>query len=731
MSSVKFSGALAATGAAASAAFLSLAFTPVSSAAGATDDAQLEEVIVTAERRVGTAQKTAASISVISDDALTARYSLADILEDVPGVEGGAAANTGTSLSGTDNPAAGLVVRGIQSNLGTGGSSISAAAAAALYVDDVYNGIGGNYDIERVEVLRGPQGTLYGRSATSGVVAVHTVAPDLQKFGGDVTVEGGNYGLSHASGALNLPLVDERLALRVSGNYYERDSYYSTTGGGRLLTKDGRAKLLYKPTDNLAITLGIALQDTNTRSLGVSINQIAPDRYRFVSTRWAPITNSYRQYWAVFDLDLGDIALTYIPAYRTWKQDAHVLSLGGVPEVEATAKTPKDNFHTQELRLRSNKESPLQWQTGVAYYDNGLEDASQVNILPANSLAFRSFTKKQTTAMGVFAEATWAFAPTTRVTAGIRYDHTKVVTEQDYTSAALVTKSLTADQGTRKFDNLTYKLRLEQDLTSANLLYAMVSSGFTPGDVALTTNAAFQPEVAESKDETLVAYEVGSKNRFMDDRLQVNGALYYYSYGGFQVANINLNTAPSPVRTFRTITVPVKTYGAELELLARPWKNGEFAANVAYTNARYHDIPAAYDYLFAFNEIPGVAPVEASTSYSHTLPLANGIKLRLSGDVRFSLSHYVSRVSDSWVQFNALAYSRVADKAVGNLNATLSFADGRYSLTGYVRNVTDEKYKVWVPGIGSSIDSATAAGVTSSVNLSDPRTFGLSVSARF
>ena len=697
---------------------------------------QLEEVVVTAERRVGTAQKTAASVSVHSGDDMLAqgRYSLASILEDVPGVEGGAAVNPGTSLSASDNPAAGIVIRGIQSTLGTGGSSISAAASAALYVDEVYNGIGGNYDIDRVEILRGPQGTLYGRSATSGVVAIHTRAPDLNHLGGDLALERGDYGLSHASGAVNVPLVEDRLALRVSGNYYERDSFFSNSGGGRRLSKDGRAKLLYEPLDNLSITLGVAWQDNKTRSDGVSINQSqAPDRFDIVSTRWAPSTNNYRQYWAVADLDLGNVALTYIPAYRSWEQDAHVLVLGGIVEAEATSRTPKDYFHTQELRLRSNNESALQWQTGLTYYDNALEDASEVNLLPTpllpnGALAFRSFTEKQTTAMGVFAEATWAFAPTTRLTGGLRYDHTKVVTQQDYTSQSLVTRSLPADEGTRKFDNVTYKLRLEQDLTATNLLYAMVSTGFTPGDVAITTNAALNPEVAEFKDQTLTAYEIGSKNRFSGDRLQINAAAYYNDYGGFQVSNINVS--PPPSRTFRTISVPVTTYGAELELLARPWLNGEFAANVAYTNAKYHDIPPQFGYLFGFDDVPGVSPYEVSTSYTHTLPLADGTDLRLNADVRYASSHYTARVEDRYV-LHGRAYSRVDDKAVGNLNATLALADGRYSITGYVRNVTDERFKVWQPGFGTAVESASASGASSSVAFNDPRTFGLIVSARF
>src|SRR5450755_716653 len=118
----------------------------------------LAEVVVTAERRTSTAQRTAASVTVKSGEDMLAegRYTLRNIIEDVPGVTGGEALNTGTSNgSGTDNAASGLVFRGIPSNLGTGGSITSTASAAAIYVDDIYNGVGGGYDFERVEVLRG------------------------------------------------------------------------------------------------------------------------------------------------------------------------------------------------------------------------------------------------------------------------------------------------------------------------------------------------------------------------------------------------------------------------------------------------------------------------------------------------------------------------------------------------------------------------------------------------
>jgi iron complex outermembrane receptor protein len=145
----------------------------------------LEEIVITAERRVEDVQKTAASVSVRSGEemATQGRYSLQSIIQDVPGITGAVLDSTATSVGGgTDMAGAGLTIRGIQSNVGVGGSATSTAPAAAIYVDGVYEGVGGNYDIDRVEVLRGPQGTLYGRSATSGLVAIHTRDPSLTTY---------------------------------------------------------------------------------------------------------------------------------------------------------------------------------------------------------------------------------------------------------------------------------------------------------------------------------------------------------------------------------------------------------------------------------------------------------------------------------------------------------------------------------------------------------------------
>ena len=164
--------------------------------------------------------------------------------------------------TGGDNPGGGIIMRGIPPNVSLGGASISLVPPTAAYTDGIYGGIGGDYDLGRVEVLRGPQGTLYGRSATAGLVARYSNDPKLGEMGGNVSLEGGNYNLINGSVAFNLPL-GETIAIRMSGMHYNRDGFYAKRGG-KQAQNAARVKVLYKPSEQLSLLLGAAFQDNKT-----------------------------------------------------------------------------------------------------------------------------------------------------------------------------------------------------------------------------------------------------------------------------------------------------------------------------------------------------------------------------------------------------------------------------------------------------------------------------------
>jgi iron complex outermembrane receptor protein len=701
----------------------------------------LQEVVVTAEHRTSTAQKTAASVSVRSGaDMLTqGRYQLSDILEDVPGISGGAASTVNTSQgSGTDNPAAGLTIRGVQSNQGAGGSITTTAAAAAIYVDDVYNGVGGGYDIDRVEVLRGPQGTLYGRSATAGVVAIHTGDPSTTTLSGQGAAEYGNYDLRHVTGEVNVPLIQDKLAVRLSGNEYERDGYYTADGDARS-NADFRAKVLWTPTDNFSALLGYAQEYNLTHSGGPTMLEDTPGH--FIPYSPTPVVagkNNFHQYWGNFNLNLGPVAITYVPAYRTWYENA-LVHLGGGFDADQTIDTPTDWFMTHEVRIHNtDSASQLQWQGGFLYYQNTLSDVDNLYSNDLNAYLFQSASHKTTTAEGGFAEATYALMPDTRLTGGLRYDYTRVLNNEIY-SAGGQTASLTGDQRLRAFNNLTYKVRLEHDLTPRNLLYAAIATGFSPGDTTLTTDSNQHPIPQVLQAETLTAYEVGSKNRFFGSRLQVNGDLYFNDYAGYQTAGINTTPTSPGQPTFATIAAPMKAYGGELEVLARPWANGTVSLNASYTDARYGSF-GQYAFLFSKSEVPGVAPFQGSVAYDHRLDLGSAT-LQLHGGVHFFTAHDTAPITQQWAAWGYAPYVHVPSEAIGDLAATLLFGS-HTTITAYVRNIADTRYMPDSAGIQSAYDptqplptfpppAATRYVTAGAPSISDPRTFGVIVSYKY
>lgn len=712
----------------------------------------LEEIVVTAERRSEDLQKTAASVTVRSGDALASqgKYSLQSILEDIPGMAGGAAESTLTSAGGgTDTLGAGITIRGIASSQGVGGTTTSTPAATAIYVDGVYEGAGGDYDIERVEVLRGPQGTLYGRSATAGVVAIHTRKPELDAFGGNVSLEAGNYHLLHYKAALNVPLVKDVLGIRISGNRYESDHYYLGASNARV-NDDARVKILYQPNADLSVLVGIAMRDSTDHTGGRIFDDTGtanPDAVDISDTeRVGGSKNKTRQYWAEANWNVGWATLTYLPALRTWEQNADVI-LTGTFDATQFKRTPKDDFWTHEFRLASNPDSKLIWQTGALYYKNELENSNSF-VFINGAHAYISETEKKTDAIGVFGEATYPFMDSLRLTMGVRYDVTEVEVAQDYTANTtlvgnptglpenLVTASLPSDLGTQKFHNWTYKLRLEHDLTPANMMYASVSTSFSPGDVSLTTCAPNNtpcPVVLDA--ETLTAYEVGSKNRFLGDTLQVNGAVYYYDYGGYQTGGINVSDNPfNPV--FQNISVPVKSYGVELDVLYQLTDADRVGFNAAYTHARYVNKPEVFATYVANDSIATAVPITANLFYEHVFNLPGGSNLMIRADGRYLSSRDISDVTEAQVsgvnERYAEQYAHMESEVIGNLNATWSSSGDRVGVTGYVRNVGDSRYVATRRMTTTdSAGSLTSDQWTFTNTYSDPRTYGVVLDVKF
>ncbi len=702
---------------------------------------KIPEIIITAEHRKNNLQKAAVSVTARTGEQLRdqGKITVDQILEDVPGVSGGLV--TGSAGGGSDTPETGIAIRGVASNGVPNGGNLSTVPSTAVYVDGIYGGLGAAYDIDRVEVLRGPQGTLYGRSATGGVVAVTSVAPKLGSYEADGLVEAGSYNLQHVAGGVNLPLGDQ-FALRIAGNSYQRDGYESKEGNA-VSSRDLKAKLLFKPNEDLSWTVGIAGENNRTRTGGVLINYVSPNSFVESPSPVETGYNHFRQYWSNLDWNLGAATLTYIAAYRTWDQTADVAAAGpgGILLIQKLG-TPKDSFTTNELRLASNSQSAFTWLTGVFIYDNRITTNTDLRADSSDALVFSSHARKKTFNAGAYAEGTYHFSDKLRLTGGIRYDYTHVKTLQDYTNninfgmgipgsptfslpEVDVTASLTGNDGLREFNNTTYKARIEYDATRKNLLYAAISTGFLPGDVMVTTGAGNQPVVLFYRSETLTSYEIGSKNRFLGNNLQINGSLFYYDYGGYQTP---VNVGNPLVPAYTLITVPAQMWGFESELLANLSPNDKLSANIAFTDARYVNRPALLTQFVAETQITGSAPVSGEVHYEHDFGFANGSGLAFRGDVLYKSPFDVNSLTPLQLSQGGAPYARVKTELTGNLNLTWQAPDDRFTITAYVRNITDRVYKKSINI--QSISPLTVTGNSSGAE-TDPRTIGVILQGHF
>jgi iron complex outermembrane receptor protein len=740
-----------------------------------TNNSALEEVIVTAEHRKDDVQNVAASVSVRTgeESAALGRYTTRQILEDIPGLT--TVDNSSLNVGGADVQGLNINIRGITPATTTGGatapSGISPTPGVAVYVDGVYEGMGSGYDLDRVELLRGPQGTLYGRSATSGVLAFHTRDPSLDGVAGNASVEFGNYSLKHYSGAVNLPL-GKTLAVRLSGDFRDQgDAYYGQAiAGGPLLgestggmgkSTNGRAKVLWKPNDAFSLLVGYAYGKIDSFS-GGSSTKFNPtnDTYMTTLSPLFPSQKVQRQFWAEANWDVGPVTVTYLPSFRSWQQDDHLLVdphfFGSNVAQKQNFLTPKDDFITHELRVASRDDSAVKWQAGAFYYDNKLRNANHNFLQNADGTEQAVLTdtkdKRDTTSLGLFAETTIPLTTSLRTTLGVRYDDTKVVVSEDFfdlgpvatcgtplvpppiapfctgvgTSVLPVAPVFPVSDHKVPFHNFNYKARLEYDLTPKNLLFGMISTGFRPGDALVTAAPGQKPAVTEVAAEKLTAYEVGSKNRFLDDSLQLNVGLYYYNYQGFGTSFRTETTGTQDYSPFfgsilKNLTVPAKNLGAELELLYRVTAHDRLGFNYNYTESKWYDKRA--DFALAQTETKrAMAPYMITANYEHVFNLTGGSTLSARIDGRYEPAHLTRNLHVDYLRIGYDQYVYQGTRTTGNLSAAWANNGGRYSVAAYVRNFTGVKYTSYIVGIDPT---------SLYTNYSDPRTYGALVSVRF
>lgn len=555
----------------------------------------LNEIVVTAEKRVSSEQKTPIAMSVISSDDLAANG-----VTDV-----NALANVAPTLNIAQNNANTLItIRGVSSRDYTE----TGDPAVALSIDNFYlqRSVGLNaalFDVERVEVLRGPQGTLYGRNATAGAVNISTVKPkDEYEVVGAVEI--GNYGTINAEAALNIPLTPT-LAVRVAGAKRTHDGYrnnYPMTDGDDQDDTAARIHVQWKPGAFTALLTGEYVKQSGVGAVlkGVPYSDVKADGTLEFGSRkqWALNHQGYTDIeskgarWA-FGYDFGPVTVSYMGGYR--KMDFHRDNDqdGGTANNFGFQQNESVETQNHEIRLTSNDTGPLKFQAG-AYYFKETDDLLtyfQVNSPLAQPFNFYTFdydTKSESKA--VFAQVGYEIFPDITIEGGVRYteDKKSQVGTSDTTGGASPPVNV---NNFYKGDKVTWHGGINYQVTPRNLLYAKVDRGYKAG--GYTSLSSFGPEV-------ITAYEIGSKNRFLGNTLEINLSGFYYDYTDLQVQQNDPVTAISQIYNAGAATL----WGGELETVFKPGLYTQIDFNAAYLHAEFDELctvvaatcPAANDF---------------------------------------------------------------------------------------------------------------------------------------
>lgn len=716
---------------------LSLGFATVASAQEQSDAAAadgLEEIVVTAERRSTSLQDTPASVIALSGDEL--REAGVESTLDLQMIAPGVAVSTNTA-------AAQIFIRGVGTNFG-GDQSV------AVHVDGVYQvttqaALQEFLGVDRIEVLRGPQGSLYGRNATAGVVNIITRRPSMDfSFEGDLEL--GNYDRFRQRALVNVPLVDGKAAALVSVINSDRDGFrYNPFLDDRIDDENywaTRGQFLLRPADNLDILLSANYSDEDdSRTLGFKINRnvFAPQVDLLPTFGLAGGTvpedpdiiysdkdsiQHFNQYGtsAHIDWDLGGVLIKSLSAYQVNKTREDIDIDGTeVPYFNGFTDGGRVSWFSQELQALSQGDGPLQWILGLYHLrdkrrERGVFTTPLFDELGLSSGPIGRDFDQRTRSYAVFGQATYRLLENLRLTAGARYSHERKSATQYV--AADVDQGIAATNR-KTWDAFTPKFAIDYSLSDDVMVYASVTRGFKTGGFNESATDIFDPEYIWS-------YEAGVRSSFLDNRLRLNATGFYYDYSDIQV-NQAL-PAPDPVTGATTEVgnaASARVKGIELEMQAAPFAGLQLGANMSLLDAEYRNFISPNTEIegspvvdLSGNRLPRAPKFAATLSAQYSVDIGNAGTLSLQGDL-----YHQSRVF--FTAFNNVNDRFGQQKGYETVNARLGFtsADERWSVAVFGRNLTDTLYKQNV---------IRALGFFGQLDLlAPPRTYGIEVGVRF
>jgi iron complex outermembrane recepter protein len=687
---------------------------------------ELGEIVVTANRVASSAQKTATALTVYSGaDLAAAGVSSVQTLQTIdPSVN--VTSSTGSAY---------VAVRGIASTDVTEIGDPSVPIARDGFFTNRSFSIGTSmYDLARVEVLKGPQGTLFGRNSTGGLISIITQKP-TQELGGYGSIEIGNYDTINVEAGANVPLND-KVQMRFSGISRRHDGYRTLTvinrEGDDEKTLSGRAQIAFQPFEGFSGLISYqhddidAVGDVAAQSpLGQMPN--IPDEKRFPN--YQPTftrINGDRVRWEFsYDALPMGLTLTYAGGYdnQKWRHALDASNLGGTQQAQFMQSESPETWN-HEVRIATPQDQPFTFQGGYFHFDekNTIDSGLIERSGPfANQYLIKFDYKVKTQSDAVFGQAAYKLGDAIKLSAGMRYTWDKkdregnAVLNLQVASGGFLPPILvvTPGNGSISQHKPTYHFGIDWTPTPQNMIYAKYDTGYKSGGFNSNGSA---PSV-DYGPENLDAFELGTKNRFFGNKLQFNAALFYQKYSGYQASQssavINGGQGVFNIGS-------AKIYGAEAQVIAL-LGGLRLDVNGTYLHANFDDnLPpvadgAGVDRDISGNRLPNAPRLSVTAGLEYTIPIGAGT-LRPRIDGKYSSAYYYSVFNDP--------DTRQDSYATGNLSLTwVPEVGGPLEVQAFIRNFTDER-----------VYANAARNFVSGVNtyqFQPPRTYGGRLSFRF
>jgi iron complex outermembrane receptor protein len=697
----------------------------------------LPEVVVTAQKRQERAQDVPESIAVVAAPQLKAMSAVnyGDYLNSVPGV-------SYVDSGGFKDK---IFIRGLADTM-----SSRVLSTTGIYLDetpvtevDASLADFGTFDMNRIEILRGPQGTLYGSESMGGTVRIITNKPNLSQYQGDIDLigsgtehGGGNYNLN---GMVNLPLIEDKLALRiVAGGRHDSGYVENVANDDHDANTDDatsvRALLDARPTPNLDALFTFAFQRSTDdygpyQDIGLGLYQVdrvIPEINKSI-TRLYNLTFNYTLPFAVLTsatsyIDKSNYSVRDVtPYYQSLFLSSYEADTGqnapGNTGVGLTYAFPNRAL-TQEFRLTSSGGGPLHWIVGL-YYNDFLPTQVQTavtNYEPAKGYdLYTTSTQFDRTELAEFADISFDVTEKLQIAAGVR--QADYFINSNNTSSGVLNGGDTAEDDKSHESATSARFRADYKVTKDNLVYAQASQGFRPGGVngllpstclasAQALGYANAGAVYKYNPDSVWNYEVGSKNDFDGHKYQLNGDVYYIDWKNTEVAQ-NLACGDQILSNAGGAT----SRGVELEAQAHPLAGLDFSFGAAYTEATFNSTSASVETLKGAT-LPNVPKWTINGSARYTYPTPYGFDVYV-----FANAYYVDRrMSDlplSGTDFGEPGYILA--------NARIGLTQGAFDVAFFVKNVANTI---------AIINTNTDTGYDYQI-INQPRTWGLEIERKF